>query len=160
MPCCCVRFGRRSQERKLSQDNFHAPVLWFTHAVGSRDQGLCFTQSGDVDFLPRNTALDEFFGHRLGAAARQRQIILRRAGTIRMTCNFNPCGLSAGCFGGFTNDLARTRGQISAVPIKKHQKAPHRDGCRDSSGGGSGRIEGIAQAKQEGLVAAFSIRLA
>ena len=77
-----------------------------------------------------------------------------------MSCQFNARRLCAGRFRRFADNLARAGGQISAVPVKEHQEAPHRSGCSNGGGCNTRRIEGITQPKQEGLVAAFRICLA
>ena len=123
-----------------------------THAIRCRNQGLSFTKRRDADVLARNATLDQFFRHCFGAPARQDQIILRRAGAIRMARQFNPRGLRAGGFRSLTNDLARTRGQIGAVPVKKHQKAPRGDGGRE--GGTPTKKEEFEAEAEVGIAAA------
>jgi len=115
--------------------------LRLTHAFGSCDQGLSFTQGCDADILTRNAATDEFFRHCFSAAARQRLIILWRAGAIRMARYFKARGLGAGGFGGFTDDLARTRGQVSAIPSKNTRKLRTATGAATAAGVAAGALK-------------------
>lgn len=104
----------------LAQDDFHAPVLRFTHAISGGHQGIGLTKAARDDFIALDTPAQQFCRHRIGAAKRQRLIILWRAGTVRIAIHLNPGDLLAGAgLGSFADDLPGAVGQVSLVPIKK-----------------------------------------
>ena len=82
-----------------------------------------------------------------------------------MPRHLDPRGLHpAGGAGGIGDDLLRPLRQIGTVPVEEHQVGPRhlrrRDRRRHRCGGDRRRVEGVAQAEQDGVVAVVRLEAA